>query len=82
MLRPSGALRPTAIEAEVLVLWGEEDPYLGRELAAPSPLWVPRAHVRYFPGAGHFIQHERAKEVNQLLIQFLNGARESGPAPA
>ena len=33
------------IDAPVLVIWGEHDPYLGVELAAPDPTWVPHARV-------------------------------------
>jgi pimeloyl-ACP methyl ester carboxylesterase len=66
----------------VLVLWGEEDAYLGRAMARPSRRWVPRARVEYFPGVGHFIQHEAPEQVNARLIRFLNGSRASSIAPA
>jgi pimeloyl-ACP methyl ester carboxylesterase len=71
MLRPGAAPRLSAVDAEVLVLWGDADPYLGSELAHPPPRWVPRARVEHFPGVGHFIQHERPDVVNARLIDFL-----------
>ncbi len=78
MFRPSGVVRPTPIDAPVLVLWGEQDHYLGPGLARPGARWAPRARVEYFPDAGHFIQHEQPQAVNERLIQFLNEDRASG----
>jgi pimeloyl-ACP methyl ester carboxylesterase len=75
MFRPSGAVRIAPIDAEVLVLWGEQDLYLGRELAQPGARWAPRARVEYFPGVGHFIHHERPVQVSDRIIQFLNAER-------
>ena len=69
---PSGAVRMRRIDAPVLVLWGEADAYLGRNLAQPSRRWVPQAEVEYFPGVGHFIQHEAPERVTRRLIEFLS----------
>jgi pimeloyl-ACP methyl ester carboxylesterase len=68
--RPWTAPKPVPVHADVLILWGERDPYLGRELARPEPYWAPRARVEYLP-AGHFVQHELPVEVNRRLIDFL-----------
>ncbi|MEO8181361.1 MAG: alpha/beta hydrolase [Deltaproteobacteria bacterium] len=76
MFRPSGVVRLKPVDTEALVLWGAQDPYLGRGLAQPGVRWAPRARVEYFPDAGHFIQHERPEAVNERLIQFLNEGRE------
>ena len=74
--RPRGvrALVRRRIEAPVLVIWGERDPYLGRELAEPPREWVPDARVERIPDAGHWVQCERAERVNELLIRFLREA--------
>jgi epoxide hydrolase 4 len=82
LFRPQGAVPLARIEAEVLVLWGEQDAYLDPALARPSPRWVPRARVERFPGVGHFIQHELPEQVNTRLIRFLNGSRASSTALA
>lgn len=71
MFRPGSAVSLRPIGSEVLILWGEQDAYLGRLLAKPSARWVPRARVEYLPEAGHFIQHEEPERVNERLIQFL-----------
>jgi pimeloyl-ACP methyl ester carboxylesterase len=75
-IRPSCTVALRPIEAEVLILWGERDAYLGRELAQPASRWVPRARVEYFPGAGHFVQQEQPEAVTERLIQFLKKDQE------
>jgi epoxide hydrolase 4 len=82
LFRRTGAVPLGRIETDVMVLWGEEDAYLGPGLAQPSPSWVPRARVERFPGAGHFIQHELPEQVNTRLIRFLTGPSASDIAPA
>jgi pimeloyl-ACP methyl ester carboxylesterase len=64
-------LRP--IEAPVLVIWGERDRYLGRELAAPDPRWVPNARVERLPDASHWSHADQPQRVNELLIAFFRG---------
>ena len=59
------------IEKEVLVIWGEQDLYLGAELAAPDPKWVPNARVERIPEASHWVHLDAADQVNRLLIDFL-----------
>nr|PZN42782.1 MAG: epoxide hydrolase [Bacillota bacterium] len=59
------------IEQPVLVIWGERDRYLLRELAVPSPEWVPNCRVEYLPGATHWVQHDEPERVNRLLVGFL-----------
>jgi pimeloyl-ACP methyl ester carboxylesterase len=72
-------LRP--IEAPTLVIWGERDRNLGRELAAPDPAWVPNARVERLPAASHWVQADAPDAVNRLLVEFLT-AGEGGAAHA
>ncbi|MCA1827871.1 MAG: alpha/beta fold hydrolase [Myxococcales bacterium] len=65
------SLRWRAIEAPVLVLWGERDRWLGKELAEPDPRWVPNARVERIAEAGHWVHAEAADRVNELLLAFL-----------
>lgn len=74
MLRPTVALRLQRIDAPVLVLWGDRDPYLGRALAQPSRRWVPGAQVEYLAGLGHFVQHEQPELLNRRIVDFLKQA--------
>ena len=59
------------IDAPVLVIWGEQDRYLGRDLADPPREWVPNARVARLPDASHFVQNDRPDRVNALLLDFL-----------
>lgn len=62
-------IRP--IQAPTLVIWGERDRYLGRELAEPRRSDVPRLdRVARLPDATHWVQHDEAAEVNRLLTEF------------
>ncbi len=59
------------IEAPVMVIWGERDRYLSKELAEPDPSWVPNLRVERLPDASHFVAEDRPDEVNFLLLEFL-----------
>jgi pimeloyl-ACP methyl ester carboxylesterase len=61
-------LRP--FSNQTLVIWGKKDMYLGSELAEPEAKWVPNARVEWIPDATHWVQHEAAERVNELLIGF------------
>jgi pimeloyl-ACP methyl ester carboxylesterase len=77
MLRPTAGVHLRRIDAPVLVLWGDGDPYLGRRLAQPSRRWVPRAQVEYLTGVGHFVQHEQPEALNQRIVAFLKQTESS-----
>jgi epoxide hydrolase 4 len=67
--RAEAALRP--IEAPTLVIWGERDRYLGPELAEPDHDDVPNLdRVERLPDASHWVQHDEAERVTQLLTEF------------
>src|SRR3954470_9522026 len=62
-------LRP--ISAPALVIWGERDSYLGSDLAEPERDDVPNLdRVERLPDASHWVHHDAAERVNQLLIDF------------
>jgi pimeloyl-ACP methyl ester carboxylesterase len=62
-------LRPLA--AETLVIWGERDSYLGPDLAEPSRDDVPNLdRVERLADASHWVHHDEAERVNELLIDF------------
>ena len=65
-----GELRP--ISAPTLVIWGEGDRYLGPELAEPHHEDVPNLdRVERLPNASHWVHHDEAERVNELLVEFL-----------
>jgi pimeloyl-ACP methyl ester carboxylesterase len=74
MFRPSLAPKLTRVDPRTLVIWGEQDPHLGRDLARPSPDRVPNARVEYLSDAGHWVLHERPEKVNALLVDHFSRA--------
>jgi pimeloyl-ACP methyl ester carboxylesterase len=65
----AAAIRP--ITAPTLVIWGEGDRYLGPELAEPDHDDVPGLdRVERLPGASHWVHHDEAERVTQLLTDF------------
>jgi pimeloyl-ACP methyl ester carboxylesterase len=70
MRRSLASPPPRPIRAETLIIWGELDKYLGRELATPDPQLVPNARVEYVPDATHWVHHDRPERVAELLIEF------------
>ena len=77
---PPGVTRASLrrIEAPVLVIWGEQDRYLGRELAVPDREWVPNVRVERLPDASHWVQVDQPDRVNDLLSAFLADSRAPG----
>jgi pimeloyl-ACP methyl ester carboxylesterase len=59
------------IDAPVLVIWGEQDAFLGVELAEPGRKWAPNCRVERIPDASHWVQADRPERVNALLTAFL-----------
>jgi pimeloyl-ACP methyl ester carboxylesterase len=61
-----------AISAPTLVIWGQRDRYLGPKLAEPHHEDVPNLdRVERLPGASHWVHHDEAERVNELLLDFL-----------
>ena len=67
--RAEAQLRP--ISAPTLVIWGQRDRYLGPELAEPDHDDVPNLdRLERLPDASHWVHHDEAERVNQLLVDF------------
>lgn len=71
-LREGNAFQHYAkVSAPVLLAWGLRDRWLDFDtLVSGTEQWVPNLRVERLPGAHHFIQVERAPEVNALLTGF------------
>jgi pimeloyl-ACP methyl ester carboxylesterase len=59
----------------VLMLWGARDFALGRELAEASMELCDNGRLVFFEGATHWVQHEEAARVNDLLLNFLGAGK-------
>jgi epoxide hydrolase 4 len=55
----------------IWVIWGDQDRYLGRELAEPDRAWVPNVWVERIAEASHWVQADAPERVNQLMVDFL-----------
>jgi pimeloyl-ACP methyl ester carboxylesterase len=59
------------INVPALLIWGEQDPYLGIELTDGLERWVPGIRVERIPEASHWVQVDAADRVNELVLEFL-----------
>jgi pimeloyl-ACP methyl ester carboxylesterase len=59
------------VDIPTLVIWGDQDRYLGRELAEPDRTWVPEVRVERIAEASHWVQADAPERVNQLMMDFL-----------
>jgi pimeloyl-ACP methyl ester carboxylesterase len=64
---------PPRIEVPTLLLWGEEDVALGRELTFGTEELVADLTLRYLPGVSHWVQQEAPETVNAMLGAWLDG---------
>jgi len=61
-----------------LIIWGAQDPVLSRDMAAESAGMCAEPRLVLFEDATHWVQHEEAGEVNELVVEFMKRA-DSGP---
>jgi epoxide hydrolase 4 len=55
------------------ILWGERDAFLLAEMARESLRYCTNAELFTFANATHWLQHEEAARVSELLIDFFRG---------
>ncbi len=69
--------RPSrVVEKPVLIIWGERDAFLGKELANPPSQLVSDCAIHYIPNASHWVQADAGDEVNEALIGFCGQGME------
>ncbi|RPH34803.1 MAG: alpha/beta hydrolase, partial [Chloroflexi bacterium] len=72
-------LRGKTIGSPTLVLWGERDRALGRDLAVRLDTQLPALSVKlFFPDVSHWLIEDRPDEVAKLVIEFLDEGRQPG----
>jgi pimeloyl-ACP methyl ester carboxylesterase len=59
------------ISVPTLLIWGAQDIALGREMAQPSIDLCDDGHLVLFEQATHWVQHDEADRVNELVDTFL-----------
>lgn len=59
------------VRAPTLMVWGEHDTALGKELTYGTERFAPDLRIRYIPNCSHWVQQEQPELVNDYLVQFL-----------
>lgn len=60
------------LNVPTLMIWGEKDTALGRELSYGTATYVSPFQVRYIPDASHWVQQEKPELVNEYMREFLS----------
>ena len=68
--RPPRRIGDRRVKPPTLIIWGERDRFLGREMVAPSLEYCEQGRVEMIPEATHWVQHEAPERVNRLLLEF------------
>lgn len=67
MLSPDWSI----LEVPTLMIWGEKDTALGKELTYGTEAYVRNFQIKYIPDASHWVQQEQPQLVNQYMREFL-----------
>lgn len=60
--------KSNTIQPPTLIIWGKKDPHLSYQMAPLSLEFCQDGKLVYFEDASHWVQHDKAPEVSQLLI--------------
>lgn len=62
------------LEVPTLMIWGEKDIALGKELTYGTEAYVRDFQIKYIPNCSHWVQQEQPSLVNQYIREFLGVA--------
>ena len=62
----------SVLEAPTLMIWGEKDTALGKELTYGTEAYVRDFQIKYIPDCSHWVQQEQPQLVNQYIREFLS----------
>lgn len=74
LLKAKDILNPKTIpiiRVPTLIVWGENDLALEKDLAEMSRPYVRNVQVEYVPNANHFVHHSKPDQVNSLIQEFV-----------
>jgi pimeloyl-ACP methyl ester carboxylesterase len=60
-----------AVDAPVLIIWGEDDPFLDSDLAERLGDLFPGSAVALLPGCSHFVTEDAPQTVGPLVYEYL-----------
>jgi pimeloyl-ACP methyl ester carboxylesterase len=58
------------VHVPTLMIWGAQDRFLGQEMAQPCIAMCDDGRLEIIAEASHWVQHEEADRVNQLIYDF------------
>ncbi len=61
------------IQVPTLMIWGEEDTALGKEMTYGTDEFVHDFTLRYLPNVSHWVQQEAPEKVNEIVRAWLTG---------
>jgi pimeloyl-ACP methyl ester carboxylesterase len=61
----------SVLEVPTLMIWGENDTALGKELTYGTEAHVRDLRLKYIPNCSHWVQQEQPQLVNQYMREFL-----------
>ena len=73
-------VRYPPLETPTLMIWGEEDTALGKELTDRTDELVRNLTLRFVPRCSHWVQQEAPEIVNAMLEDWLRGREVRGAA--
>jgi pimeloyl-ACP methyl ester carboxylesterase len=59
------------LEVPTLMIWGENDTALGKELTYGTQAYVRNFQIKYIPNCSHWVQQEQSGLVNKYMREFL-----------
>ena len=62
---------PPRVTAPTLMVWGEDDVAIGKELSYGTEDYVDTFEIHYLPNTSHWVQQEEPATVNRLLLEHL-----------
>jgi len=68
-----GLFKPSwgVLEVPTLMIWGEQDQALGKELTYGTEQYVRDFQIKYISDSSHWVQQEQPQLVNQYMREFL-----------
>lgn len=63
--------KPKVIDLPTLMIWGEDDKALGKELTYNTGNYCSNYKIHYIPDCSHWVQHEQPELVNGYVLDFL-----------
>ena len=71
--KPAEWTNPPQLDTPTLMIWGEEDAALGKELTYGTEELVTDFTIRYLPQVSHWVQQEAPEAVNAMIRAWIEG---------